>query len=75
MTVKTNYNVGDTVYTVNPDTLTIIKGEVTNIMVWVSETSPSIRYSIDIDGKSESFDQCKCFRTKDELLEHLTWEL
>lgn len=66
MEIKTKYNVGDTLYTI--EHFKIIKFEVARIYAFAYESGVNIQYSSKgyIDYKED-----ECFRTEDELIKQL----
>ena len=72
MTITTNYNIGDVIYTVDTDTLKIINAPVTRISVCATQDmQPTVLYTID-DGKYKCIEQSNCFASAEELMRHLS---
>lgn len=73
MTITTNYNIGDVIYTVDTDTLRIINAPVIRISVSArQDMQPIILYSIETDGSNKCIEQGKCFSSAEELMRHLS---
>ena len=73
MTITTNYNIGDVIYTIDTDTLKIINAPVSRISVSArQDAKPLILYSIEIDGSNKCIEQGKCFASAEELMRHLS---
>lgn len=73
MTITTNYNIGDVIYTVDTDTLKIINAPVTSVSVSATQDmQPTVLYTIEIDGKYKCIEQRNCFASAEELMRHLS---
>lgn len=73
MTITTNYNIGDVIYTVDTDTLKIINAPVTRVSVSArQDIQPIVLYSIEIDGNNKCIEQSKCFASAEALMRHLS---
>ncbi len=73
MTITTNYNIGDVIYTIDTDTLKIINAPVSRISVGArQDMKPLVLYSIDTDGNSKCIEQSKCFSSAEDLMRHLS---
>lgn len=72
MTITTNYNVGDIIYTVNPDTLKIIETKIESVHISVYGDKPNITYGTKTGDDFKGYDASKCFASAEELMRHLT---
>lgn len=71
MTIKTKFNEGDKLFTIDAKTLKVKQFQVERIMAYVSngKTSVSLYPKGDI---SNSYDEDKCFPTEAELITFIT---
>jgi hypothetical protein len=73
MTITTNYNIGDVIYTVDTDTLKIINAPITRVSVGATQDMQlTVIYTIEIDGNFKCIEQSKCFASAEELMRHLS---
>ena len=70
MNIKTRYNVGDTVYTIDKNSMKVLPFKVKSIVV-ISDESTAIR--LTPEGQNyDSYDERKCFPTEEELIKYVT---
>ena len=72
MTITTDYNVGDMIYTVNPDKLKIIETKIESVHISVYNDKPAITYGIKTGDDFKSYEESKCFASAEALMRHLT---
>lgn len=72
MTITTDYNVGDMIYTVNPDTLKIIETKIESIYISVYDDKPKITYGTKTGDDFKGYEASKCFASAEELMRHLS---
>lgn len=71
MNIETKFEVGDTIYTIDPDTLKMRQYEVGAVSAITSGKGTAVY--ISPKGETyKSIDEGKCFRTRSELLTHIT---
>ncbi len=72
MEMKTKYNVGDTLYTVNKDTMKVYSGKVTLVMAAKDETKEYVQYNVKLkDGTTRLLDEEWCFASEVELKNYM----
>ena len=70
MDIHTRFNIGDKVWAIDPENFKAIEFEVKNVSIHINENGIAITYSDDpIYGAS--FDENRCFPTKELLLTSL----
>lgn len=73
MNITSKFNVGDTAYTINKETLRIREFGVESVHVYVTEKSRRVSYKAKGDSAyTDAYDENVCFATRDELLAHVT---
>ena len=74
MKIVTKFNVGDTVYTIDKETMKLKEFEVSYVSVFSTKNEDvRISYGVKCDSyKSESYDERVCFASKDDLLDYVT---
>ena len=70
MTIKTKYNVGDTVYTIDKNSMKVLPFKIKSI-VSVSDESTAIRLTPE-GNDYDSYDEKRCFPSEDELIKYIT---
>lgn len=71
MNIETKFKVGDNVFTIDPETLTVKQFEIGSIMSITSEKGTTVL----VYSKTESYNSVnerKCFSTREALLDHIT---
>ena len=74
MNITTKFNVGDTIFTINPSTLKAIAFKVANIDVFARNGKLDIRYATEKDYPYETYKEEMCFKTREELEAHIFGE-
>ena len=70
MTIKTKYNVGDKVYTIDKNSMKVLPFKIKTI-VSISDESTAVR--LTPEGKDyDSYDEKRCFPSEDELIRYIT---
>lgn len=73
MEIKTKFNVGDKVYTIDPKTLKIREIEVGGIYVYADGTENLIKYRAKGDSPfGDSYNESVCFATRQLLLDYIS---
>ena len=74
MKIVTKFNVGDTVYTIDKETMKLKEFEVSYVSVFSTKNEDvRISYGVKCDSyKRESYDARVCFASKDDLLDYVT---
>lgn len=70
MTIKTKYNVGDKVYTIDKNSMKVLPFKIKSI-VSVSDESTAVRLTPE-GSDYESYDEKRCFPSEDELIRYIT---
>lgn len=72
MNIETRFEVGDTIFTIDPDTLKVKRYEVESVTT-IANCNGVTSYVIP-KGKSayRSIDERKCFRTREELIGYIS---
>lgn len=72
MTITTDYNVGDMIYTVNPDKLKIIETKIESVHISVYNDKPAITYGTKTGDDFKIYEESQCFASAEALMRHLT---
>ena len=73
MTITTKFNVGDKAFTIDTKTMKVREFEVGSMSIYVHDGKPLVGYRAKDDGYSgDSYDECFCFATENELLGWIT---
>ena len=73
MNIKTRFNVGDTVCTIDKDTLKFRDFEVESVYAYATDKNCRIKYKAKGDSAyADSYDENVCFTSREELLTHIT---
>lgn len=73
MTIKTKFNEGDKVYTIDTNTIKVKEFEVERISTWTSKEKTLITLYPKGDTYSSSgYDENKCFASQEELVNFVT---
>lgn len=71
MTINTKFNVGQSLYFINPDTMKMQCSEVHRIDAEIHANEIKVTYFMNIDGKFKIIKEDGLFTTREELLESL----
>ena len=75
MNIKTKFNVGDKVFTIDPSTIKIREFEVEQVKVLAEGGDVKVRYHAKGDSIfREDYPEEKCFNTTEELLTFISTE-
>ena len=75
MVIKTKFNVGDKVFTLDAKKVAITDFIISSLTVAVYDDRQSVYYypkKEGVIGSSEMVEENRCFQTKEDLIEHLT---
>lgn len=73
MNIETKFKVGDTVYTINAETLKIRVFEVGIVTTYTNEKGATSVTLYPKDGSSfDGADESKCFTDRQSLIDHIT---
>lgn len=72
MNVTTKFNVGDTVYTIDADTLKIKEFEIGSISTSTDAEKTTVYLYPKESSNYSSIREDKCFASRDTLIEHVT---
>lgn len=72
MNIETRFEVGDTIFTIDPDTLKVAEYEVESVTT-IANCNGVTSYVLPRGkGAYRSIEERKCFRTREELIDHVT---
>lgn len=74
MSIETKFNVGDTAFTIDPQSLRVRKFIVKSITTYSSDKGTTINLYPEDGGYAEHYEEYKCFATRDDLMQHITSE-
>lgn len=72
MNVTTKFNVGDTVYTIDPETLKIKEFEIGSISTSTDAEKTNVYLYPKGSSSYNSIYESKCFASREELIDHVT---
>ena len=72
MNIKTNFNIGDKVFTIDTRTLKVKDFEVKRISTFTSDGKTTITLYDDYNYMADGYDENKCFSTEKELMTFIT---
>ena len=72
MNIKTKFNIGDKVFTIDTNTLKVKNFEVKRISTFTADGTTSVTLHDGDSYLSNGFDEGKCFMTEAELMTFIT---
>ena len=72
MTIKTKFNEGDRVFTIDTNTMKIKEFQISRITTWTSSGKTNVTLYDGDSYNSNGYDENKCFSTESELLTYIT---
>lgn len=72
MNIETKFKVGDTVYTIDPETLKIKQFEIESVTSYTNDKGTTVLVYPKGDCCYKSVDERKCFSTREALIDHIT---
>lgn len=72
MTIKTKFNIGDKVFTINTNTLKVYGFEVKRISAYTEGNGVIVTLYDDVSYTANNFNEDKCFATEPELMTFIT---
>ena len=72
MTIKTKFDVGDKVFTIDSSTLKVKEFEVSRIATYTKNDETSVSLYPKGDFSTSGYDESKCFSTQAELITYVT---
>lgn len=72
MNIETKFKVGDTVYTIDPETLKVKAIVIGTISTMTTDKGTTVLFYPKDNGYLDNVNEDKCFASREALLDHIT---